>query len=91
MTGFVALSFAIIKATHPPDVFVWLSVQSVIVVATAIGLRSRFIVVANFAIYLAILACYVAVAGRSAESALASGWSPWSRPGSSAGSRSALN
>jgi hypothetical protein len=64
MTGFAALSFAIIKATHPPDVFVWLSVQSVIVVATAIGLRSRFIVVANFVIFLAILACYVAVAER---------------------------
>jgi hypothetical protein len=62
MTSSVALSFAIIKATHPPDVFVWLSVQSVIVVATAIWLRSRFIIVANFAIYLAILACYVAVA-----------------------------
>ena len=62
MTGFVALSFAIIKASQPPDVFVWLSVQSVIVVATAIWLRSRFVVVANFVIYLAILACYVAVA-----------------------------
>ena len=64
MTGFAALSFAIIKATQPPDVFVWLSVQSVVVVATAIWLRSRFIVVANFVIYLAILACYVAVAER---------------------------
>jgi hypothetical protein len=64
MTGFAALSFAIIKATPPPDVFVWLSVQSVIVVATAIWLRSRFIVVANFAIYLGILACYLAAAGQ---------------------------
>jgi hypothetical protein len=62
MTGFLALSLAIIKATHPPDVFVWLSVQSVIVVATAIWLRSRFIIVANFVIYLAVLACYVATA-----------------------------
>ncbi|HTQ29678.1 MAG TPA: hypothetical protein VMI53_00570 [Opitutaceae bacterium] len=62
MTGFLALSFAIIKATEPPDVFVWLSLQSVIVVATAIWLRSRFIVVANFVIYLVILAGYVAVA-----------------------------
>src|SRR5208283_3191262 len=62
MTGFAALSFAIIKATQSPDVFVWLSVQSVIVVATAIWLRSRFIVVANFLIYLGILVSYVAVA-----------------------------
>ena len=59
MTGFLALSVAIIKATQPPDVFVWLSVQSVIVVAIAIWLRSRFIIVANFVIYVAILACYV--------------------------------
>jgi hypothetical protein len=64
MSGFAALSFAILKATHPPDVFVWLSLQSVIVVATAIWLRSRFIIVANFVIYLGILAGYVAVAGQ---------------------------
>jgi len=63
MSGFAALSFAIMKATHPPEVFVWLSVQSVVVVATAIWLRSRFIVVANFVIYLGILASYVAAAG----------------------------
>ena len=62
MTGFLALSFAIIKVTALPDVFVWLSIQSVIVVATAIWLRSRFMIVANFLIYLAITACYVAVA-----------------------------
>jgi hypothetical protein len=37
-------------------------VQSVIVVGTAIWLRSRFIVVANFLIYLGILASYVLVA-----------------------------
>jgi hypothetical protein len=64
MTGFFALSFAIIRAAPSPDVFVWLSLQSVIVVATAVWLRSRFIVVANFAIYLAILGCYVATADR---------------------------
>lgn len=62
MAGFAALSFAIMKATRPPDVFVWLSVQSVIVVAMAIWLRSRFIVVANFVIFLGILASYAAVA-----------------------------
>jgi hypothetical protein len=62
MTGFFALSCAIIRATGSPEVFVWLSVQSVIVVGTAIWLRSRFIVVANFLIYLGILASYVLVA-----------------------------
>lgn len=64
MTGFLALSFAIIKAADLPGVFVWLSLQSVIVVMTAIWLRSRFMIVANFLIYLAILGCYVAVAHR---------------------------
>jgi hypothetical protein len=62
MTGFLALSFAIIKVAELPGVFAWLSVQSVIVVATAIWLRSRFMIVANFLIYIAITACYVAVA-----------------------------
>lgn len=62
MSGFLFLSFAILRAAPVPDVFVWLSVQSVVVVATAIWLRSRFIVVANFIIYLGILAGYVIVA-----------------------------
>ena len=64
MSGFLALSCAIVKAAQMPDVFVWLSVQSVIVVATAIWLRSRFIIVANFGIYVGILASYVLVAER---------------------------
>ena len=45
-----------------PEVFVWLSLQSVIVVATAVWFRSRFIVVANFLIYVAIILGYVIVA-----------------------------
>ena len=60
MAGFLLLSFAIMKATRAPEMFVWLSVQSVIVVATAIWLRSRFVVVANFVIFVGILAGYVA-------------------------------
>ena len=62
MTGYMALSMAIIKATAAPDVFVWLSLQSVIVVTTAIWFRSRFIVVANFLIYLGIVLGYIVVA-----------------------------
>ena len=62
MTGYLALSVAIIKAAAMPDVFVWLSLQSVVVVATAIWFRSRFIVVANFLIYVAIVLGYVVVA-----------------------------
>ncbi len=61
MTGYFALSVAIIKAAPVPEVFVWLSLQSVIVVATAVWFRSRFIVVANFLIGAAIVLGYVAV------------------------------
>ncbi len=59
MTGYAALSLAIIKLSVVPVVFVWLSVQSVVVVATAIWFRSRFIVVANFLIYVSIVLAYV--------------------------------
>jgi hypothetical protein len=61
MTGYAALSAAILKMTGAPDVFVWLSVQSVVVVATAVWFRSRFIVVANFLIFAAIAVTYVGV------------------------------
>jgi len=64
MTGYMALSMAILKASALPDVFVWLSLQSVLVVATAVWFRSRFIVVANFLIYAAIMLGYVIVADR---------------------------
>ncbi|SDS43758.1 DUF2339 domain-containing protein [Opitutus sp. GAS368] len=61
MTGYLALSVAIIKAAATPGVFVWLSLQSVVVVATAVWFRSRFIVVANFLIGTAIVLGYVGV------------------------------
>jgi uncharacterized membrane protein len=59
IAGYVALSMAIIKAAPSPHVFVWLSGQSLVVLATAIWFRSRLIVVANFLIYAAIVAAYV--------------------------------
>jgi hypothetical protein len=62
MTGYLALSLAIIKLAPAPGVFVWLSLQSIVVVATAIWFRSRFIVVANFLIYVAIVLAYMVVA-----------------------------
>lgn len=61
MTGYLALSVAIVKAAAAPEVFVWLSLQSVVVVATAVWFRSRFIVVANFLIGTAIVLGYVAL------------------------------
>ena len=59
MTGYAALSMALIKASAVPELFVWLSAQSLLVVTTAIWFRSRFIIVANFVIYLAVVACYM--------------------------------
>jgi hypothetical protein len=61
MTGYMALSTAIVGAVKGPAVFVWLSVQSVVVVATAVWFRSRFIVVANFLIYVLIVLAYMVV------------------------------
>jgi hypothetical protein len=63
MTGYAALSLAIVNLWRGPPVFVWLSVQSVIVVTTAIWFRSRFIVVANFFIFVGIALAYLFVTG----------------------------
>jgi hypothetical protein len=61
MTGYAALSAAIAQLTSAPEVFIWLSVQSVLVLGTAVWFRSRFIVVANFLIFAALVVTYVAV------------------------------
>lgn len=59
MTGYMALSVAIARKFGMPEVFLWLSLQSLVVVATALWFRSRFIVVANFFIFLAIVLGYM--------------------------------
>ncbi len=59
MAGYGALSMALIKASAVPNMFVWLSAQSLLVVTTAIWFRSRFIIVANFLIYLTVVAGYM--------------------------------
>lgn len=64
MTGYLALSAAILKAFPAPAVFVWLSLQSLLVVATALWFRSRFIVVANFLIFVLVVLGYMVTAGR---------------------------
>jgi uncharacterized membrane protein len=51
MTGYTALTMAIIARFEPPDFFLWLCLQSLLVVTTAIWFRSKFIIVANFIIY----------------------------------------
>ena len=57
--GYTALSAAIVAQFPMPDFFVWLSWQSVIVVSTAVWFRSRFIVVANFIIYVIVFVAYL--------------------------------
>jgi len=61
MLGYLALSMAIVLQFDVPDLFIWLSIQSVIVVTTAIMFQSRFIVVANFVAYLIIFVLYLFV------------------------------
>ncbi len=62
MAGYHALTVALLRAFEVPEVFVWLSVQSLVVVATAVWFRSRFIVVVNFFIYTVIFLGYLLVA-----------------------------
>lgn len=51
MAGYSALTMAIIAQFDPPDFFLWLCLQSLLVVTTAIWFRSKFIIVANFIIF----------------------------------------
>lgn len=64
MTGYSALSIAIIAGFHKPDYFIWLSWQSIVVISTAIWFRSRFIIVTNFFIYILIFLAHLALAER---------------------------
>jgi len=59
MIGYAALSAAIVAQFRMPDSFIWLCWQSLLVVSTAVWFRSRFIVVANFIIYLIIFVAYL--------------------------------
>jgi uncharacterized membrane protein len=62
MAGNLALSVAIFSSFAIPSAFLWLCLQSFLVISMAIWFRSRFIVVANFGIFLAILITYLIVA-----------------------------
>jgi hypothetical protein len=59
MTGYGALSIAIILQFDKPDFFMWLCWQSLIVVSTAVWFRSKFIIVANFFIFLLIFLAFL--------------------------------
>jgi len=56
--SYMALSVAIYGNTGVPDAFLWLALQSFLVVSMALWFRSRTLVVVNTAIYLGILGTY---------------------------------
>ena len=59
ISGYTALSVAIIAQFGGTDYFVWLSWQSMLVISTAVWFRSKFIIVANFVIFLIIFFAYL--------------------------------
>jgi len=71
--GYTALSVAIVNSFPKPDFFVWLSWQSIIVVATALWFRSKIIIVANFIMYLIIFFSYLVLEEKIGVTALSFG------------------
>ena len=64
MTAYLALSVAIVLQFNIPNYFIWLCWQSIVVVSTAVWFRSKFIIVANFGIYLAIFFGFLTFGGK---------------------------
>lgn len=62
MTGYMALSVALARLVPVPTLFIWLSAQSLLVVATALWFRSKLIVVGNFFMYVGIVLAYMLTA-----------------------------
>lgn len=73
MLAYAALSASIILTFSFPDYFIFLCWQSLAVVSTALWFRSKFIVVANFFIYLSIILAYLAGGGETSISAISFG------------------
>jgi len=73
MTGYAALSVAIILQFDTPDFFMWLCWQSLIVVSTAVWFRSKFIIVANFFIFILIFLTFLVLADATSSISISSG------------------
>jgi hypothetical protein len=73
MTGYAALSIAIILQFEKPDFFMWLCWQSLIVVSTAVWFRSKFIIVANFFIFLLMFLAFLVLSGTTSGISLSFG------------------
>jgi hypothetical protein len=63
MLAYAALSVSIILTFSSPNYFIWLCWQSLAVVSTALWFRSKFIVLANFFIFILIALAYFATTG----------------------------
>jgi hypothetical protein len=63
--GYMALSIAIYGYTRIPTAFMWLSLQSLLVVSMALWFRSRTLVVMNSIIFLIVLVAYFAASPSS--------------------------
>ncbi|GBD94018.1 hypothetical protein BMS3Abin05_01614 [bacterium BMS3Abin05] len=63
--GYLALSAAIVAQFGGSEYFLFLCWQSLLVLVTAIWFRSKYIVVANFGIYLSIFIAFLIVKGTS--------------------------
>lgn len=61
ISGYTAMSVAIIAQFGGTDYFIWLSWQSMLVISTAVWFRSKIIIVANFLIFLTIFFSYLAL------------------------------
>lgn len=73
MLGYFALSVAIIYEVKSPGFFILLCWQSVLVISTAIWFRSKFIILANFVIYILIFVGYLIMSGKISATSISFG------------------
>ena len=64
MLGYFALTVAIVLQVKEPDYFTLLCWQSIIVISTAVWFKSKFIILANFIIYVMIFIAYIVTEGK---------------------------
>jgi uncharacterized membrane protein len=73
MLGYFALTVAIIYEVKSPGFYILLCWQSLIVLSTAVWFRSKYIVLANFVIYILIFITYLALEGKISSTSLSFG------------------
>ena len=73
MLGYFALTVAIIYEVKSPGFFILLCWQSIIVLSTAVWFRSKYIVLANFVIYILIFVTYLVLEGKLGATSLSFG------------------